>query len=147
MEADDFLDEHGFGARDPLDCLSRHRLGQEADEIAGMPCFHRNADFAVRLESPDSRTMPGTGIDHDERSPVEINFDVFGRNDAHQRIIHRFIQLAAVDDQFGGILQDMRRRLRDVFPILIAALTQDIQEQDAALTRIQHVLYGRSGKP
>ena len=52
----------------------------------------------------------------------EINFDVLGRNDAHKRIIDRFIQLAAVDDQFGGILQDMRRRLRDVFPILVAAL-------------------------
>jgi hypothetical protein len=112
-----------------------------------MTRFHRNADFTVRLESPDSRTMPGAGIDHDERTPVEINFDVFGRNDAHERIIHRFIQLAAVDDQFGGILQDVRRRLRDVFPILIAASTQDVQEQDAALARIHHVLYGRSDKP
>ena len=112
-----------------------------------MTRFHRNADFAVRLEPADSRTMPGAGIDHDERSPVEINFDVFGRNDAHQRIIDRFIQLAAVDDQFGGILQDMRCRLRDVFPILIAASTQDVQKQDAALARIHHVLYGRSDKP
>ena len=91
--------------------------------------------------------MPGAGIDDDERPPVEINFDAFGRNDAHQHIIHRLIQLAAVDDQFGGILQDMRRRLRDVFPILVAALTQDVQEQDAALARIHHVFYGRGDKP
>jgi hypothetical protein len=91
--------------------------------------------------------MPGAGIDHDERSPIKINFDAFGRNDAHQRIIDWFIQLAAVDDQFGGILQDMRCRFRDVFPILIAALTQDVQKQNAALARIHHVLYGRSDKP
>ena len=77
----------------------------------------------------------------------KINFDALGWNDAHQRIIDRFIQLAAVDDQFGGILQDMRRRLRDVFPILIAAPAHDVQEQDAALSRIHHVLYGRSDKP
>ena len=147
MAADDFLDEHRFGARDAFDRLSWHRLGQEADEIAGMTRLHCDADFAVRLEPADSRTMPGARIDHDERSPIEINFDVFGRNDAHQRIIDRFIQLAAVNDQFGGILQDMRRRLRDVFPILIAASTQDVQEQNAALARIHHVLYGRSDKP
>ena len=76
MAADDLLDEHGFGARDTLDCLSGHRLRQEADEIAGMARLHRDADFAVRLEPADSRTMPGARIDHDERPPVEINFDV-----------------------------------------------------------------------
>jgi hypothetical protein len=37
--------------------------------------------------------------------------------------------------------------LGDVFPILIAALTQNIQEQNAALAGIHHVLYGRSDKP
>ena len=76
-----------------------------------------------------------------------IDFDVLGRNDAHQRIVDRLIQLAAVDDQFGGILQDMRRGLRDVLPILIAALTHDVQEQDAALARIHHVFDGRGDKP
>jgi len=134
-------------ARDALDCLSRHRLRQEAYEIAGMAGFHRNADFAVGLETSDSRTMPGAGIDDDERPAVEIYFDAFRRNDAHERIIYRFIELAAVNDQFGGILQDMRRRLRDVFPILIAASTQDVQEQDAPLASVHHELYGRSDKP
>ena len=147
MATDDFLEEHRFGARDTLDRLSGHRLRQEADEIAGMARLHCDADFAVRLKPPDSRTMAGARIDHDERSPVQINFDLFGWNDPHQRIIHRFIQLAAVDDQLGGILQDMRCRLRDVFPVLIATLTQDVQEQDTALARIHHVLYGRSDKP
>jgi hypothetical protein len=41
----------------------------------------------------------------------------------------------------------MRRGLRDVFPILIPASAQDVQEQDTALARIHHVLYGRSDKP
>src|SRR5258706_11188786 len=107
MAADDFLDEHRFGPRDAFDRLSWHRLRQEADEIAGMARLHRDADFAVRLEPADARTMAGARIDHDERSPVQSDFDVFGRNDAHQRIIYRLIQLAAVDDQLGSILQDM----------------------------------------
>jgi hypothetical protein len=37
--------------------------------------------------------------------------------------------------------------LRDVFPILIAALTQDVQEQDAALARVRHVFDCRRDKP
>ena len=126
---------------------SRHRLRQEADEVAGMTRLHRDADFAVRLEPADSRTMPGARIDHNERPPVEINFDVFGRNDAHQRIIYRFIEFATVDDKLGGILQDMRRRLSDVFAILIAALAHDIKKQHAPLSGIDHVLYGRCDKP
>ena len=137
MAADHLLDEQRFGARDTLDRLSGHRLRQEADEIAGMARLHRDADLAVRLEPANSRTMPGARVDDDERPPLVIDFDVLGRNDAHQHIVHRLIQLAAVSDQFGGILQDMRRSLRDVFPILIAALAQDVQEQDAALARVR----------
>ncbi len=144
MAADDLLDEQRFGARDALDRLSGHRLRQEADEIAGMTCFHRDADFAVRLEPADSRAMPGARIDHDERPPVHIDFDVLGWNDAHQRIIDRLIQLATVDDQFGGILQDVRCRLSDLFPVLVAAPAHDVQEQDAPLPRIHHVFYRRS---
>ena len=147
MAADDLLDEQGLGARDALDGLSRHRFRQEADEIAGMTRLHRDADFAVRLEAADSRTVPGARIDHDERPPLEIDFDTLGRNDAHQRIVDRLVQLAAVDDQFGGILQDMRRRLGDVFAILVAALAHDVQEQHAALSRIDHVFDGRGDKP
>ena len=147
MAADDFLDEHRFGPRNAFDRLSWHRLRQEANEIAGMTRLHCDADFAVRLEPSDSRTMAGARIDHDERSPVQVNFNVFGRNDPHQRIIYRFIQLAAVDDQLGGVLQDMRRRLRNMFPVLIAPSTQHVQEQDTALACIHHVLQGRSDKP
>src|SRR3954454_6810758 len=147
MAADDLLDEQGLCARDTLDGLSWHRFRQEAYEIAGMTRFHRDADFAVRLESADSRTMPGARIDHDERPPVEINFDVFGRNDAHKRIIDRLIELAAIDDQLGGILQNMRRGLSSVFPVLIAAPPHNVQEQHRSLSGVDQVLYGRGDEP
>ena len=44
-----------LGARDAFDGLARHRLGQEADEVAGMAGLHRDADFAVGLEAADAR--------------------------------------------------------------------------------------------
>ena len=39
MKRDDLFEEDRFGARDVLDRLAGHRLGQEADEIAGMAGF------------------------------------------------------------------------------------------------------------
>jgi hypothetical protein len=67
-----------------------------------------------------------------------------GRDDADQGIVHRLFQLAAVDDQFRGIAQHMRRSLRHVFPILVAALAHDVQEQHTALSGIHHVLQATS---
>jgi hypothetical protein len=56
------------------------------------------------------------------------------------------IQLAAIDDQLGRILQNMRRGLGNVFPILVTAPTHDIQEQNAPLSGIAHVFHGRGDK-
>ena len=71
----------------------------------------------------------------------------FGRDDAHQRVVDRLFQLAAVDDQFRGVAQDVRRRLGDMLAILVAALAHDVQEQHAALPRIDHVFHGLGDDP
>ncbi|OPH81763.1 hypothetical protein B2M20_16520 [Nitrobacter vulgaris] len=46
VTADDTLDQHA-SARDTPDRLSKYQLGQEADQIAEMTYFHRNANFVV----------------------------------------------------------------------------------------------------
>ena len=84
MQRDDFFEEYRLGAGDILDGLARHRLRQEADEIAGMPGLEGDADFAVGLEAADARTVSGARIDDDERSPRRIDLDAGGRNDPHQ---------------------------------------------------------------
>ena len=43
-------------------------IGQEADEIARMPGFEGDADFAVGLEAADAGTMPGARVDDHERA-------------------------------------------------------------------------------
>ena len=48
MERDHALEEGGLRARDVLDRLPGHGLGQEADEVAGMTCLEGNADLALR---------------------------------------------------------------------------------------------------
>ncbi len=61
-----------------LDGLARHRLGQEADEIAGMPRLHRDADLAVGLEAADAGSMPGPWVDDDERPARRVDFHALG---------------------------------------------------------------------
>ncbi len=141
MPLDHFLDEDRFGARDPFDGLARHGLRQEADEVAGMACLHGDTDLAVGLEAPDARAMTGARVDHDERPALLVDLDALWRDDAHQRVVDRLFQLAAVDDQFRRITQDVRGRLGDVLAILVAALAHGVKEQHAALSGIDHVFH------
>ena len=53
-----------------LDGLTRHRFGQEADEVAGMTGLHRYADLAVGLEAADPRPVTRARIDDYERTAL-----------------------------------------------------------------------------
>ena len=142
MQRGDFFEEHGFSTGDIFDGLARHRIGQEADEITGMSGLERDADFAVRLEAADARAMPGSRIDDDERPALGINLDALRRYHPGQNVVDRSLEGAAVEDQFDVIVQDVRRRLGKMFAILVAALPHDVEEQDAALRRVDHVVDG-----
>ena len=147
MQRDDLFKEHCFGARNVLDRLARHGVGQKADEITGMSGLERDADLAVRLEPADARAVPGARIDDNERPAQRIDLDSCGRNDAHQGIIDRSLQAAAVDDELDFVLEHMRRSLREMLAVLIAALAHDVPEQHGPLRRIDHVFHGRSKQP
>src|SRR5262249_59834301 len=75
MQGEDFFEEYRLRARDILDGLAGYGIREEADEIAGMPGLERHADFAVGLEAADAGTMPGAGVDDDERSSCRVEFD------------------------------------------------------------------------
>ncbi len=97
-------------ARDVLDRLPGHGIGQETDDIAGVPGLHGHADLAVGLEPAEARSAPA-----DSDRPSE---------------------LMAVTDQLGVVVEDMRRGLRDVLFVLQAAPRQRFEEQDPALPGI-----------
>jgi len=85
--------------------------------------------------------MTRARIDHDERTALLVDLDALGRNDADQRIVDRLSELAPIDDEFGGVTQDIRRGLRDLLPVLVAALAQSVEEKHRALPRIHHVFH------
>jgi hypothetical protein len=147
VQRNDLFEKHPFGARNILDGLARHRIGEKADEITGMAGLERHPDLAVGLEAADPRAMPGSRIDHDERPAQGIDVNACRRNDPHEAIIDRPLQRAAVDDQLYLVLEHMRRSLGEMLAILITALAHDIPEQHGPLRRIDHVFHGGSKQP
>ena len=142
VQRDDLLEEHRLGVHDVFDGLARHRLGREADEVAGMAGMHRHAEFAVGLEAADARPVPGTRIDHHERALQRIDHHPGRRLDPHQQIVDRPGEGAAVQHQFGVEAQHMRHRLVLLRVVLVAALAHHVPEQDGALPGIHPVLPG-----
>ena len=72
VQRNHLLEEDRFRAADVFDRLAGHRVGQKADKVAGMACLHGDANFAVRLEAADARTMPGAGIDDHKRPGLRV---------------------------------------------------------------------------
>jgi hypothetical protein len=81
---------------DILDGLTGNWVGHEADEIAGVAGFHRNADLAIGLESADTWPMPGARIDHHERATGTVDLDAGRWFDAYEAVVHRPFQVPAV---------------------------------------------------
>src|SRR5262249_53572674 len=104
----------------------------------------RDPDLAVGFETPNARAMPCTRINYDEWAPLPIDLDAGGRNDPHERVVHRPREGAAVDDEVHLVVEDMRSGLGLMGPVLVPALAQRIPEQHAPLRRVDHVLHGRS---
>ena len=100
MQRDDLLEEHRLGARDVLDGLAGHGLGQEADEVAGMAGLEGDADLAVGLEAADARAVPGARIDDDERPAPRIDRRrPSGGTIRAKHVVDRPLERAAVDQR------------------------------------------------
>ena len=144
VQCDDLLEEHRLGVHDVFDGLARHRLGREADEVGGVAGTHRHAELAVGLEAADSRPVPGARIDHHERALQRIDRHPGRRIDAHQQVVDRPFEGAAVQHQLGVEPQHVRHRLVLLRVVLVAALPHHVPEQHGALHRIGHVLADRT---
>ena len=140
MKSDHFLQEHRFGARNVLEGLARHRIGQETNEIAGMAGLEGDADLAVGLEAGDARAVPRAWIDDDERTPPLVDVDALRRDDARKRVVDRPLERTAIDHDLGRIAEHVRRDLGHMLVVLVAALPHHIPEQDVPLRGVDHVL-------
>ena len=144
MERNDLFQEHGFGAGDIFNGLTRHRLGHKADEVTGMTRLHGNPDFTISLEAADTRPMSGARIHDDEWPASWIDLHTLRWDNAYQQVVDRSLERPAVHHQLGRIIKDMRNRLGEMVAILVSTLAHHIQEQHAALGGICHVFKDRT---
>ncbi len=142
MPLDDVAKEGDFGLDHVLDGLALHRVGQKADEIAGMPGAQRHADFAIRLEATDAGAVPGARVHHHEGAHLQVGLDPRGRLDAQQLVVDRTGQVAPIHQYLGVEAQHVGLGLLDMLEVLVAALAHDIHEEHAALQGVAPVVAG-----
>lgn len=140
VQSDDALQECRFGAHHVLDCLSRHRVGQEPDEIAGVAGAQGDPDLAVGLEAADARPVSGPRIEHHEWPLARIGGHVLGEQDADQPVVDRPLEIASRHDRLEGEVEYVRHRLAEVLLVLVAAPAHHVGVQRAALPGVDGVL-------
>src|SRR3954451_17451236 len=106
-------------------------------------CYNRLRQALRRpLESAhaaDARPVPGPRIEYDEGALAPIDRYARWRHNADQRIVDRPRQGASVEHEFGFEDQNVRRLARIVLDVIVAALAQDIEQQDPPLPRIDPI--------
>jgi hypothetical protein len=75
MELNHPFQKRGLSVGDVADRLSRHWLGQKADEVTGMSRLKGDADLALRLKPTNTGAVTGARIDHDERPLTIVDFN------------------------------------------------------------------------
>jgi hypothetical protein len=87
-----------------------------------------------------SRAVAGARVDDHEGPHLRIGRrKALGRLDAHQRIVRRLLQAAAVDHDLGVEHQHRRAARALVLEVLVAALAQDVQRGDGALPSVDKI--------
>src|SRR6185369_1918436 len=98
MKLAELAHERDLGRAYRLDRLPRQRVREEGDEVAGMTELECDADLTVHLEAADPGAVAGARVDVHEGTHLRIGRRMsLGRLDAHQRIVRRLLQVAAVD--------------------------------------------------
>ena len=142
MAGDDGLEEGGLGGGDVEDGLARLGVGQEADEVGRVAGLHRDPDLAVGLEAADAGAVAGARVDDDEGALQRVDRDALGRDDAGEEVVDRAGERAAVEDELGLVVEDVRGELRGVRLVLGGALAHHVEEEDPALPGVGQVFRG-----
>ena len=140
MEPGHHLEEVRLGAHHVLDRLAGRRLRQEADEVAGMAGAQGDADLAVGFEAADAGPVPGARVDDHERPLLRIDRHVLEPIDPDQPVVDRALELAAIGDELAGEAQDVRRLLRHVLVVLVAAPAHDVEVENAPLPGVDPIV-------
>ena len=114
-------------------------LAEEDHEIDRMALAQRDADLRVVLEAADAGAVAGARVDDDVGAPLRIDRHALRRHDAHQRVVDRPLERAAVEHHLVVEVQDRRLAGALVLDEVVAALAHRVPEQHRALREIDRV--------
>ncbi len=140
MQRDHRLKEDRLGARDVLDGLTWHGIGQEPDEIAGMASPDGDANFRIGLEAAYARAVACARVDDHKGSALVIDLDALRRDDPRQCIVYRPFEGATVRHQFNLEMQDVGNLLLQMLAILVPSLAHDVEKKNCPLYRVGGVI-------
>ena len=139
MEFDDALEEAHEPLHDVQELLTGHGRRRKADEINRVTRSEGVADLAFGLEAADARPLAGSWIGHHHGPFPRIDDNPWRRRDARKRVVHGPGERSTVHQHLMTEAQHRRQRLRSDLDFLVAALAQQIEEENAALKRIDRI--------
>src|SRR5580704_1587554 len=86
--------------------------------------------------------MSRARVDDNDRGLKGADRDIVGGADAHERIIGRALERAAVAQDFHREVQNMRRSLGRLRDVGVSPLVQGFYEEDAAVRRVPPIFRG-----
>ena len=119
-------------------------MRQEADKVARVTGGESDPDFAVLLHAADAGTVAGSRIEDDERALHRINLDAGRRHDPEESVIDGPLEAAPVENGLKLEVQDVRRRPRKIFKMVVPAAAEHVEEQDRTLPGVNPIFLGLS---
>src|SRR5262249_57605375 len=123
VQLGDLGDEARLGTANVLHRLARHRILEEADEIAGMPGLQHFADLALVLHSADPRTLTGARVEDNKRTFARIALDVAGCLAANDGVVYRTFRRPPIEQGLEPEAQHLRRNTLSPLHISVSAPT------------------------
>jgi len=137
MTCTNFLQKSRFGCAYIGQGLPRLGLREENDEIHRVAFPERDANLGFALKSADAAAMSGARIDDDPGAGfVARRCCPFHRMNAHERVVDRAVELAAVDDDVVLKSEYWPKTFFLAHDASIAALAQRREKEKPALSEV-----------
>src|ERR671910_1335560 len=136
----DFGQELRLSAQDLPDGLAGLRIGVKRDKVDRMTGQQGLADLGLLMHAADAGAVAGARIDDDDRAFLRVRLVLWLGNYAQQHVIHRKLQIAAVDDDLVAESQQWGLSGGLVLVIVVAPLAEHVEEHHGTLDRVDPVL-------
>src|SRR5918994_1032414 len=136
----DFFQELGLGTQDLPDGLAGLRIGAKRDKIDWMTSPQGHSDLGLLMHAADAGAVAGARVDDHDRAFLRVRLVLWLGNYAQQHVIHRGLQIAAVDHDLVAESQQWGLSGSLELEIVVAPLPEHVEEHQGTLDRVDPVV-------